>query len=123
MTTTITGPTAHHHDVRTAGAVTLRRVIGSEWIKFRTLRSSGVTLGAAVLVMIGLGPGRTSPEWHPRTLRRRPGTAPTRRATPDEQFDRVAGRVFQQDLADPWAGDDVVAEVDPGRSRRAGRPR
>ena len=55
MTTTIGGPTAHHHDPRTAGDVTLRRVAGSEWIKFRTLRSSWVTLGAAVVVMIGLG--------------------------------------------------------------------
>jgi ABC-2 type transport system permease protein len=54
MTTTIAGTSAD--TVLDAGnGVTLRRVIESEWIKFRTLRSSWVTLGAAVLVMIGLG--------------------------------------------------------------------
>ncbi len=37
------------------GDVTLRRVVASEWIKFRTLRSSWVVLLAAVLAMIVLG--------------------------------------------------------------------
>src|SRR6476620_160791 len=35
--------------------VTLSRVVVSEWIKFRTLRSSWVVLLAAVLAMIVLG--------------------------------------------------------------------
>ena len=54
MTTTIAGTSARRH-LDAANGVTLRRVVESEWIKFRTLRSSWVTLGAAVLVMIGLG--------------------------------------------------------------------
>jgi len=54
MTTTIGGTSAHRH-LYVANGVSLRRVVESEWIKFRTLRSSWVTLGAAVLVMIGLG--------------------------------------------------------------------
>jgi ABC-type transport system involved in multi-copper enzyme maturation permease subunit len=44
-------PTA---DVAPTGHVTLARVVRSEWIKFRTLRSSWMTLGAAVLTMIVL---------------------------------------------------------------------
>jgi ABC-2 type transport system permease protein len=39
----------------TAQPVTMTRVIRSEWIKFRTLRSSWAVLGAAVLGMIALG--------------------------------------------------------------------
>jgi ABC-2 type transport system permease protein len=35
--------------------VTLRRVIGSEWIKFRTLRSTVAVLGAAVVGMVLIG--------------------------------------------------------------------
>ncbi|MDH6110301.1 ABC-2 type transport system permease protein [Kitasatospora sp. MAP12-15] len=38
-----------------AGKVTLPRVVNSEWIKFRTLRSSYFTLLAAVVFMIGFG--------------------------------------------------------------------
>ncbi|GAA1241005.1 ABC transporter permease subunit [Kitasatospora nipponensis] len=38
-----------------AGRVTLLRVVHSEWIKFRTLRSSYYTLLAAVVFMIGFG--------------------------------------------------------------------
>jgi hypothetical protein len=35
--------------------VTQRRVIRSEWIKFRSLRSTMISLGAAAVVLIGLG--------------------------------------------------------------------
>ncbi|MGI8700267.1 MAG: ABC transporter permease [Nocardioidaceae bacterium] len=37
------------------GRVTLPNVARSEWIKFRTLRSSWVTLGSAVLAMVAIG--------------------------------------------------------------------
>ncbi|HEY4992128.1 MAG TPA: ABC transporter permease [Nakamurella sp.] len=37
-----------------SGVVTFRRTLGSEWIKFKSLRSSWATLAAAVLVMVGL---------------------------------------------------------------------
>ena len=35
--------------------VTLARVVKAEWIKFRTLRSSWLTLGAAVALMVIVG--------------------------------------------------------------------
>ena len=38
-----------------SGSVTLPRVVHSEWIKFRTLRSSYYTLFAAVFFMVGFG--------------------------------------------------------------------
>jgi ABC-2 type transport system permease protein len=38
------------------GKVTQLRVINSEWIKLRTLRSTPITLLVAVVIMIGLGP-------------------------------------------------------------------
>lgn len=50
MTTTIVAPTHSRRD-----GVTLPRVVRSEWIKFWTLRSSWVTLGAAVLALVVLG--------------------------------------------------------------------
>jgi ABC-2 type transport system permease protein len=37
------------------GNVTLARVMNAEWIKFRTLRSSWLTLGAAVALMVIIG--------------------------------------------------------------------
>jgi ABC-2 type transport system permease protein len=50
MTATLTPPPA-----ATAGKVTQVRVLRSEWIKFRTLRSTFYTLVAAVVAMVGLG--------------------------------------------------------------------
>jgi ABC-2 type transport system permease protein len=50
MTATLTPPPA-----ATAGKVTQVRVLRSEWIKFRTLRSTFFTLVAAVVVMVGFG--------------------------------------------------------------------
>jgi len=44
-------PTPH----RSTGQVTLGRVIASEWVKLRSLRSTGWTLLAAVAAIIGLG--------------------------------------------------------------------
>jgi len=35
--------------------ITLGRVIGSEWIKFRTLRSTWISLGASVVLLVGFG--------------------------------------------------------------------
>jgi ABC-type transport system involved in multi-copper enzyme maturation permease subunit len=46
--------------------VTQLRVIGSEWLKFRSLRSSYYTLGATVVAMIGFGclfAGVTASRW------------------------------------------------------------
>ncbi|WP_035849619.1 ABC transporter permease subunit [Kitasatospora azatica] len=40
---------------KSGGGVTLPRVVHSEWIKFRTLRSSYFTLLAAVVFMVGFG--------------------------------------------------------------------
>lgn len=42
-------------DDRLDGPVTLRHVIGSEWLKFRTLRSSLVVLAAAMAAMVVFG--------------------------------------------------------------------
>jgi ABC-type transport system involved in multi-copper enzyme maturation permease subunit len=50
MTATLTPPPA-----ATAGKVTQVRVLRSEWIKFRTLRSTFYTLVAAVVAMVGFG--------------------------------------------------------------------
>jgi ABC-2 type transport system permease protein len=66
MSATIDTPIPTRNDVpETAGLrdpatasrlrVTFRRVAQSEWYKFTTLRSSWITLAAAVLVMIGFG--------------------------------------------------------------------
>lgn len=57
---TLTAPTpapatAPLHAVPAGAGVTPRRVVNSEWIKFRTLRSTWFSLGAAVVVTIGLG--------------------------------------------------------------------
>ena len=41
--------------LRADGDLTARRLLNSEWIKFRTLRSSWLTLAGAVLVMITFG--------------------------------------------------------------------
>lgn len=49
-------PTGHSAALDgTATRVTLPRIVNSEWIKFRTLRSSWLMLGGAVLAMVALG--------------------------------------------------------------------
>ncbi|MEY9949008.1 ABC transporter permease [Kitasatospora sp. GAS1066B] len=48
-------PTAVQARPSVGGPVTLPRVLHSEWIKFRTLRSSYFTLLAAVVFMVGFG--------------------------------------------------------------------
>ncbi len=56
-TRTLDTPAPGQHSTRTEVAsepVTLARVIRSEWIKFRTLRSTLAVLGAAVAGMIGI---------------------------------------------------------------------
>lgn len=53
-TTAMDVPVRQHHDRVNARPVTLRRVIGSEWVKFASLRSTWAVLGAAVLGMIVL---------------------------------------------------------------------
>jgi ABC-type transport system involved in multi-copper enzyme maturation permease subunit len=66
MSATVDTPLPARHDVTEAAGlrdpatasglrVTFRRVAKSEWYKFTTLRSSWITLAAAVLVMIGFG--------------------------------------------------------------------
>lgn len=39
----------------TAHPITLTRVVRSEWIKFRTLRSTWISLGASVVMLVGFG--------------------------------------------------------------------
>src|SRR4051794_2502257 len=51
-TTTVTAAPGHHSGHE---AVTMPRVIYSEWIKFRSLRSTWISFGAALLAAIGLG--------------------------------------------------------------------
>jgi ABC-2 type transport system permease protein len=52
--TATTTPSRLSHDDG-AGDVSMRRVLASEWVKFRSLRSSWVMLGAAVLALVVLG--------------------------------------------------------------------
>ena len=49
-----TDPADAHDEVRTR-PVTVARVISSEWIKFRTLRSTLAVLGAAILAVLAIG--------------------------------------------------------------------
>jgi ABC-2 type transport system permease protein len=60
MTAPVTAPSPQPRPARSQPAVdtepvTLRRVLKSEWIKFRTLRSSWAVLGGAVLAMLLIG--------------------------------------------------------------------
>jgi len=56
MTATVTpAPATAPRAAPTRVRVTQARVIRSEWIKFRTLRSSWITLGAGVAGMVGIG--------------------------------------------------------------------
>lgn len=54
MTTTISDAPAPERSVPPAGGVTFPRVVNSEWIKFRTLRSSAWTLGVTVVLMVAV---------------------------------------------------------------------
>ncbi|QMU67577.1 ABC transporter permease subunit [Streptacidiphilus sp. P02-A3a] len=54
MSTTTATPQAAPRGVQ-EGKVTQLRVLNSEWIKLRTLRSTPITLLVAVVIMIGLG--------------------------------------------------------------------
>ncbi len=54
-TVTDTPPTATTATSAGKGKVTQLRVINSEWIKLRTLRSTPITLLIAVVIMVGLG--------------------------------------------------------------------
>jgi ABC-2 type transport system permease protein len=51
----ITSDTIPGTPERAAYRVTGRRVVRSEWAKFWSLRSSGITLGMAVLFLVGIG--------------------------------------------------------------------
>lgn len=54
-TATVLKPTRHHPTASPANdGVTFLRIVHSEWIKFRTLRSSWITLGSAMAAMISL---------------------------------------------------------------------
>ena len=53
MSTLTAEPTAPRRRAARPNATILPRVVTSEWIKFRTLRSSWSALGAAVLGMVG----------------------------------------------------------------------
>jgi ABC-2 type transport system permease protein len=53
--TTLTAAPQHRADDPSRLRVTQRRVIRSEWIKFWSLRSTGITLAAAVVVFVGFG--------------------------------------------------------------------
>ncbi|HSK25319.1 MAG TPA: hypothetical protein VK894_00225 [Jiangellales bacterium] len=57
MTTLTTAPdrTSDDSDVVEVGQVTQLRVLRSEWIKLRSLRSSALTLAAAVVLMVAMG--------------------------------------------------------------------
>ncbi len=56
MTAAVTSvPVSAPQPAPTRVRVTQARVIRSEWIKFRTLRSSWITLGAGVAGMVGIG--------------------------------------------------------------------
>lgn len=46
---------AHAHSEVVTRPVTLARVVSSEWIKFRTLRSTLAVLGAAVVALLAIG--------------------------------------------------------------------
>jgi ABC-2 type transport system permease protein len=74
MTTTITAPPAATRQSRRDPRVTTPRVIASEWIKFRTLRSTLITLALTVTVVIGLGLIVSSVTGH-STGNRGPGSA------------------------------------------------
>jgi hypothetical protein len=52
---TLTLPATRRPDRPRREKVTARRVLNAEWIKFRTLRSTWLTLAAAVAAMIGIG--------------------------------------------------------------------
>jgi ABC-2 type transport system permease protein len=54
-TATATPPSATAPAADGRGKVTQLRVVNSEWIKLRTLRSTPITLLVAVVVMVGLG--------------------------------------------------------------------
>ena len=54
MSTATMAPTSPAPTHELTNPVTLRRVIGSEWIKFRTLRSTLAVLGAAALGMVAI---------------------------------------------------------------------
>lgn len=52
-----------------AGRVTFGRVLRSEWVRFRSLRSTWITLAVTVLIVIGLGAAFTAARaahWPPR---------------------------------------------------------
>ncbi|NKQ55990.1 ABC transporter permease subunit [Amycolatopsis sp. K13G38] len=55
MTTTASRPESATTVPMTGARVTQLRVLASEWVKFRSLRSSYAALGTTVLVMIGFG--------------------------------------------------------------------
>ena len=79
---------------RVDGHVTLPRVVASEWLKFRTLRSTLLVLLAAMLAMVAFGaiighntrqPGRSGP-------RGPGGLGPAAGLLPRTAADRLAGR-------------------------------
>jgi len=77
---TIHGPVATTAPVATGGAERFRRVVGSEWIKFRSLRSSRLALLAVVVGVIGiaaLAAGTTAARWSTMGPRDRADLDPT----------------------------------------------
>ena len=63
---------------RARGQVTQARILSSEWVKLRTVRSTFFTLVAAVIAMIGLGPLSpiTADRWPDLTAAERAGYEP-----------------------------------------------
>ena len=96
-TSTLTSRSPHVEATADAG-VSLRRVITSEWIKFRTLRSSWYTLGAAVAALITIaviiGYVTSTSDWSSVDADDRAASAPLRGYYLGQLFIGVLGVLF-----------------------------
>jgi ABC-2 type transport system permease protein len=98
MSTSTLTPRAPHVEATADAGVSLRRVITSEWIKFRTLRSSWYTLGAAVaaLIVIALiiGYVTSTSDWSSLEADDRAASSPLRGYFLGQLFIGVLGVLF-----------------------------
>ncbi|HWG28626.1 ABC transporter permease subunit [Actinospica sp.] len=88
-TETPTAPTAHVQVQR----VTMRRVLASEWIKLRSLRSTRITLLVAFLLMAGVGilfSAVTANQWSTMSAGDKAGFDPTQAALRGHMFAQLA---------------------------------
>jgi ABC-2 type transport system permease protein len=98
MSTSTLTPQSPHVEATADAGVSLRRVITSEWIKFRTLRSSWYTLGAAVaaLIVIALiiGYVTSTSDWSSLEADDRAASSPLRGYFLGQLFIGVLGVLF-----------------------------